>query len=70
MRKFLFPRIHGPDHDLCIRSITELFFPPKTHHIFPGASKVMLRKTKNVLFALQKTGIVLVLNYVKKIPQT
>ena len=21
MRKFLFPRIHGPDHDLCIRSI-------------------------------------------------
>ena len=22
MRKFLFSRIHGPDHDLCIRSIT------------------------------------------------
>ena len=22
MRKFLFPRIHGPDHDLCIRSIS------------------------------------------------
>ena len=21
MRKFPFPRIHGPDHDLCIRSI-------------------------------------------------
>ena len=21
MRKFLFPRIHGPDYDLCIRSI-------------------------------------------------
>ena len=21
MRKFLFPRIHGPDHDLCIRSM-------------------------------------------------
>ena len=22
MRKFPFPRIHGPDHDLCIRSIS------------------------------------------------
>ena len=21
MRKFLFPRVHSPDHDLCIRSI-------------------------------------------------
>ena len=26
MPKFLFPRIHGPDQDLCIRSIT-LWFP-------------------------------------------
>ena len=30
MRKFLFPRIHGPDYDLCIRSmannITQLQF--------------------------------------------
>ena len=25
MRKFPFPRIHGPDHDLCIRSITSSF---------------------------------------------
>ena len=24
MRKFLFPRIHGPDYDLCIRSIHNL----------------------------------------------
>ena len=24
MRKFPFPRIHGPDHDLCIRSISIL----------------------------------------------
>ena len=24
MRKFPFPRIHGPDHDLCIRSIEEM----------------------------------------------
>ena len=23
-RKFLFPRIHGPDHDLCIRSISNI----------------------------------------------
>ena len=25
MPKFLFPRIHGPDHDLCIRSITFIY---------------------------------------------
>ena len=25
MRKFLFPRIHGLDHDLCIRSIILLY---------------------------------------------
>ena len=25
MRKFLFPRIHGPDYDLCIRSISMSF---------------------------------------------
>ena len=26
MRKFPFPRIHGPDHDLCIRSYSNLYF--------------------------------------------
>ena len=26
MRKFPLPRIHGPDHDLCIRSMQECIF--------------------------------------------
>ena len=26
MRKFPFPRIHGPDHDLCIRSMALAIF--------------------------------------------
>ena len=31
MRKFPFPRIHSPDHDLCTRSMTKHF--PHLHNI-------------------------------------
>ena len=30
MRKFPFPRIHGPDHDLCIRSMLSFVFNKHT----------------------------------------